>query len=236
VNDNRTARRFSMRLLVMALVLVSASCGSEASTSVPPGPPAVREVAPRQIVNDRESLIILTGSGFRPGIRLAVGPKLVGRDVAGRVTWVNDGVVAATFAAGLPPGDYDVGVTNLDGKAAKLDAALKIRAAGATAPQPPPPAPSPTPTPTPTDTPTPTPSPTPTATPAPTRTATPAPTPPPPAATEGIPTPRPSTPTPTPTRPGPPIPPRPAGTPTQAAQPEREPPGQSQLPPRALFR
>lgn len=153
------------------------------------------DVLPREIATDRDAFVILVGSGFRPGLRVALGPCLVGRDVQGRVTWLNDKYATASIAGGLAPGYYDVGITNLDGSFAKLDRALTVRPTqgtgrAAVCPAPSSPSPAsptaaptasptipPTATPTPTLTPTPTPPPTPTPTPAPTRTATPTATP-----------------------------------------------------------
>lgn len=151
------------------------------------------DVLPREIATNQDAFVILVGSGFRPGLRVAVGPCLVGRDVQGRVTWLNENYATASIAGGLEPGYYDVGITNLDGSFAKLDRALTVRpvqgaARAAVCPPPtatpalaptltptPAPPPSPTPTPPPTSAPTPasTPASTPAPTSAPTRTATP---------------------------------------------------------------
>jgi hypothetical protein len=147
------------------------------------------DVLPREIATDQDAFVILVGSGFRPGLRVAVGPCLVGRDLQGRVTWLNDNYATASISGGLQPGYYDVGITNLDGSFAKLDRALTVRpargtgraavcpAVSPTAPPPAPATPSPTltltPTPTAPPAPTPPPTSTPTPTAAPTRTATP---------------------------------------------------------------
>lgn len=181
-------------LIVLLCAVIAPGCSSGQPSSPPTVPPAMVDVLPREITTDQDAFVILVGSGFRPGLRVAVGPCLVGRDVQGRVTWLNDHYATASISGGLQPGYYDVGITNLDGSFAKLDRALTVRpargtgpaavcpAASPTAASPTPATPSPTPTlpPTPpaptappTPTPPPTPPPTPTPTAAPTRTATP---------------------------------------------------------------
>ncbi len=185
-------------LFVVGLVCAAALAACDGSTpddapKTPSGPPALNQVRPRLLANDHPGLIILEGSGFQPGARVAVGPYLIGREVEGNVTWVNGNYLVATFPAGLPAGDYDVGLTNPNGDVVFLKEVLQIRppvqpAASPTAP------PSPTPTATPTEAPTPTP--TPAATLTPTRAPTPAPTPrptePPTAAPTAPPTARPT--------------------------------------------
>ena len=161
----------SAAVLLLCCWLAAAAC-SDNNSPLPESDPRMADVAPRRLTNDHEQLLLLVGSDLRPGLRVAIGDKLVGRDVPGRVTWINERMATTTVAAGLEPGDYDVGFTNLDGKPAALRRVLMIRAPEARpAPSPPTPAPTPTPSPSPTatPTPTPTPSPTPHPTPAPTR-------------------------------------------------------------------
>jgi hypothetical protein len=211
------------------------ACGRGDAPPPASGPPQVREVAPRTVSNDREALILLKGEGFRPGVRVAVGPNLVGREVGGRVAWLNERIVAVTFASGLPPGDYDVGVTNLDGRWSKLDAALRIRAAAPTPPSAPPPATTAPAQPATTATVTATPTPARSATPEPVATATPTPAPTPPVPTAAPTQTRGITPPPNPTvvpfTPGP-ITRTPPRGPTQGAQPGRNPPQESRRPSR----
>jgi hypothetical protein len=206
VQVNRRPRLLVLLAAALSCAMLAIACSND--TVVPPsGPPALQDLAPHEITNDKESLLILTGSGFRPGIRVAVGPKVVGRDIFGRVTWVNESVVTATVAPGLPPGEYTVGVTNLDGEFAKLDFVLTVRPAA------PSPTPSPTPSPSPTATPSPTPSPTPAPTPSPTAEPTRTPTPPP----TRTPPPPPPTRTPAPNRSPTPLPAGTAAPPATAA-------------------
>jgi predicted Ser/Thr protein kinase len=156
----------------------------------PAGTPAMTDLQPRQIGNEREHLLMAFGSGFRPGIRAAVGEVVLGRD-GGRVEWINERLVTLRVPPGLPPGTYTVGVTNLDGRFAKLDYVLTITAPAADAAAVAPPAPTPTPAVPPTAGPSPSPSPSPSPTPTPTAPptgATPSPTPPP--APAAVPVPR----------------------------------------------
>lgn len=172
-------RPLATLLLAIACAGALMACRSDEAPALPAGPPVVQDVAPREVPNDRDTLLILTGSGFRPGVRVAVGPKLVGRDIGGRVTWVNEAVVTAAVARGLEPGVYDVGVTNLDGRFAKLDLVLTVRRGAGPAVSPSPAA-SPTATPSPSPTPAPSTTPSPTPAPSTSPSPSPAPTPPPP--------------------------------------------------------
>ena len=143
------------------------------------GPLEVQEIIPRQVGNNRETLLLVVGSGFREGATVTLGTTPLPQ-----ATFVNDALVTAVVPEGLAPGGYPVTVSLPDGGSARGSTPLTVINARtpeptpAPPPPPPPPAPTATPrTPTPQPTPAPTPALTPAPTAAPTRTAPPTPTP-----------------------------------------------------------
>ncbi|MFN8558279.1 MAG: hypothetical protein U0531_13360 [Dehalococcoidia bacterium] len=219
ISGRRRHLRVAGAALTLTLAVFAAACRAGAPSNGPSGPPEMRGLAPRQVANGGPTLLILRGSGFDRGVRVAVGGHVVGAGAGERVTWVNDQVVTAVLAPGLQPGDYTVGVTNRDGQFAKLDFALKVVPADAAeaTPGPTPTAP-PTPSVTPTPSLTPSPSPSPSATPAPVTTPAPAPASTP-APAPAAPPPAPAPPVPPPAPPATVAPPAPARTATPAATP-----------------
>ena len=186
--------------LLTAWLLVI-GCGGQ---QPPAQPPAIREVYPTRISNERDSLLLIPGQGFREGVAVRLGSIALERP-----TFINEALVTAVVPRGVAAGSYPVVVTVPGAGSATSREPLTVL--GGRAPTPPA---RPQPTATPTPAPTPTPSPT-----RPPATPTPAPTPvrtPEPTAAPQQPTPPPATPLRTPT---------PAATPTPGADlPEREPP------------
>lgn len=113
------------------------------NSPTPPGSAAlgITSVQPGTILNDAEVEIIVTGTGFVNGSVVVVS-SFGGLQTA----FVSNSVLRALVPAGLPPGQYTVGVVNPDAATAQLPGALNVTApAGPTAT----PDPSRTPEPTP---------------------------------------------------------------------------------------
>ena len=195
--------------LACLLVLVT-GCRADTggSADVPLG---LERVYPPRVQNDRETLLLIQGSGFREGMTATLGPAALQQ-----TSFINEVLLSTVVPRGVAAGAYPVAVRAPGGRTVASPEMVTVVDARSTptptptalppTPTPPPPTQSPTrtpeptpppppPTPIPTPQPTPTPAP-PTATP---RPPTPAPTQPP------MPTPQPAPPTPTPAQTPPPI-------------------------------
>jgi outer membrane biosynthesis protein TonB len=191
-------------LILTCLLLFVTGCRGD-SGGPPDAPLGVERVYPPRALNDRETLLLIQGSGFREGMTAALGSTALQQ-----TSFINEVLLSAVVPRGVAAGAYPVAVrvpggstaasremvTVVDARSTPTPAPTAVPTALPPSPTPPPPTPTRTPEPTPTP-----PPPTPTPTPQPT------PTPPPPTAT-----PRPPTPAPT----QPPMPtPQPTPPPTQ---------------------
>jgi hypothetical protein len=89
----------------------------------PPGPntPEIYKVEPAVGINDRWVEIRITGINFEEGATAQIGPHPLTN-----IRIVNAQTVSATVPAFLPPGIYDVIVTNLDGRTAVRTSAYQV--------------------------------------------------------------------------------------------------------------
>lgn len=89
--------------------------GTESDSGVPGAAPSITRITPDQGLNDRETDVLVTGSGFVSGLSLKIGQILaVSVSVPGPTT------IIAKVPAGIAPGVYDVLVQNPDLQAAVL--------------------------------------------------------------------------------------------------------------------
>ena len=153
---NRLILRVALVILVPAL-FAACNDGGDGRQE----PPAVTQVLPGQVRNDRETLLMVVGQGFREGASVTLGTTQLPQS-----TFVNEAMVTAVVPRGLAAGGYPITVSVPGGGDARGPVPITVLSATAP-PAPPPPPPPPPPAP---------PSPTQTTAPAPTRTATATPT------------------------------------------------------------
>ncbi|HMN31331.1 MAG TPA: IPT/TIG domain-containing protein, partial [Caldilineaceae bacterium] len=72
-------------------------------------PPIIRDVQPNHGANDEPVEIVIVGEYFTAGVTVSLGPTLL------TATFVDANYLRATVPAGLPPGKYDLAVTNENG-------------------------------------------------------------------------------------------------------------------------
>ncbi len=176
------------------LVLLMTGCRGGAGDP-PKAPLGVERVYPTRLPNDRETLLLIVGSGFREGMTATLGARTLQQ-----TSFINEVLLSAVVPRGVAAGAYPLAVrapggsivtsgemvTVVDGRATATPTPTVVPAAPPPTPTSPPPTRTPTRAPEPTQTPAP--QPTPTATP---RPPTPAPTQPP------MPAPQPTAPPPT---------------------------------------
>src|SRR5574341_290801 len=85
-----------------------------------PGAPAITSLSPASVVNNVNTSVTITGSGFLNGLIVQIGAQ------GAVVNSVNSTTIIATVIAGLPAGTYDVAVTNIDGQKATKTGALTV--------------------------------------------------------------------------------------------------------------
>ena len=134
INRNVLTKKFGVRLSRLAVVaglmallavpaLAQQPTETPTATSEPtaPGPLTITAVQPGTLVNDSETEIIITGSGFVDGSVVVIN-NFGGLQTA----FVSASVLRATVPPGLSPGRYSVRVVNPDATTAEMPDALRI--------------------------------------------------------------------------------------------------------------
>ena len=92
--------------------------------------PTVTSIDPTSAPNGIDIPIVITGSGFHPGLTgtLTVPPTMayLGETALEDVTWISSTTLRATVQWGLAPGGYTVTVANFDGGTASLTNAFTV--------------------------------------------------------------------------------------------------------------
>ncbi|MHB8578046.1 MAG: IPT/TIG domain-containing protein [Dehalococcoidia bacterium] len=97
-------------------VLTALACSSSTS------PPHVTDAVPSHIAAAQPAFMLIEGSGFNRGATVRVGDSPLGR-----VTWVNERLLTVEVPAGMPPGSYDLNVSNPGGAQTTLQQAVSVQ-------------------------------------------------------------------------------------------------------------
>src|SRR5438105_8681115 len=88
-------------LLSLAGLLAGLGCSPSAASM------RVDSIRPTRVPAQTGAQLLISGQGFRPGVQVSVGGVINPRAV-----WVNETVLAVALPPWLPPGPYDVLLTD----------------------------------------------------------------------------------------------------------------------------
>jgi len=109
-------RFFVPLFLALSPVLLVLGCSQAAGQQ-----PVLTGATPGRVSGGAQSFLIIEGGNFARGARVQVGQA----PVSG-LTWVNASVLTALAPANLPPGSYDLSVTNPGGGSATLHGGVTV--------------------------------------------------------------------------------------------------------------
>jgi len=109
-------RFFVPLFLALSPVLLVLGCSQAAGQQ-----PVLTGATPGRVSGGAQSFLIIAGGNFARGARVQVGQA----PVSG-LTWVNASVLTALAPANLPPGSYDLSVTNPGGGSATLHGGVTV--------------------------------------------------------------------------------------------------------------
>ena len=118
------------RLACIAALLALLLCTpalAQPGTAQAVSTPTVTSVVPAMAPNDRDTAVVISGTGFATDLGGAFSPVVtLGTTPLVAVTFVDDTTLTGTVPQGMSPGVYDVTVINPDTGSATLTSALTV--------------------------------------------------------------------------------------------------------------
>src|SRR5215207_7399282 len=110
-------RRALLTLVVALLAALLVACDRDGGDTTP----SIRDLAPGQVRNDRDSLVMIVGANFAEGASVVLGPTRLPQS-----TFINEEMVTAVVPPGLAAGGYPIEVQMPDGRAARSPRVLTV--------------------------------------------------------------------------------------------------------------